>query len=199
MKRHSIWMLIIISAVTLAFIATGCAKKQMVKEESAAKPVAQVQKETPKPVAKPAPAPAAEKPKEQAQAVPPAQPKAKAQAPAVTPAPLNLRDETIWFAFDDYNLSSRARANLEQIASWMSKNPGVKIQIQGNTCDIGTAEYNLALGDRRAASAKKYLEGLGAKPQNLSTISYGEEKPVVPNTDEANRSKNRRDDFVLAK
>ena len=197
MKRHSIWMLIIISAVTLAFIATGCAKKQMVKEESAAKPFAQAQKETPKPVAKPAPA--AEKPKEQAQVAAPAPPKAEAQAPAAAPAPLNLKNETIWFAFDDYNLSGRARANLEQIASWMSKNPGVKIQIQGNTCDIGTAEYNLALGDRRAASAKKYLEGLGTRPQNLSTISYGEEKPVVPNTDEANRSRNRRDDFVLAK
>ncbi len=195
-KRTSIWMLIMISALAIAFIASGCAKRQTVKEESATKPVAQAKPQPAKPPAPPAPA--MEQPKVQAQpAAPAAPPKTIVQAPA--PAPLNLKDETILFAFDDYNLSTQARANLEQIASWMSKNPDVKIQIQGNTCDIGTAEYNLALGDRRAVSAKKYLEGLGVNSPRISTISYGEEKPAIPNTDEANRSKNRRDEFVAAK
>ena len=82
------------------------------------------------------------------------------------------------------------------MASWMKNNPDAKVQIQGNTCDIGTAEYNLALGEQRASSAKTYLERLGISGGRLSTISYGLEKPRVPNTDEANRSMNRRDEFV---
>jgi len=81
----------------------------------------------------------------------------------------------------------------------MKSNPQIKIQIQGNTCNIGTAEYNLALGEQRAISAKTYLERLGIDGSRLSTISYGLEKPRVPNTDEVNRSQNRRDEFVSIK
>jgi peptidoglycan-associated lipoprotein len=81
----------------------------------------------------------------------------------------------------------------------MNRNPKTKIQIEGHTCDIGTAEYNLALGERRATSAKTYLERLGISANRLSTISYGEERPMLPNKDEANRSKNRRDEFVKMK
>ena len=81
----------------------------------------------------------------------------------------------------------------------MSKSPNSKIQIEGHTCDIGTSEYNLALGERRANSAKKYLEGMGITANRLSTISYGEERPLIPNKNEADRSKNRRDEFVGAK
>ena len=81
----------------------------------------------------------------------------------------------------------------------MKNNPDVKVQIQGNTCNIGTSEYNLALGDQRATSAKAYLEKLGISGSRLSTVSYGLERPRVPNTDEANRSLNRRDEFVPAK
>ncbi len=62
-----------------------------------------------------------------------------------------------------------------------------------------TAEYNLALGGRRVNSAKQFLEGLGVKASRLSTISYGEEKPRVPNADEKHRSMNRRDEFFTVK
>jgi len=103
------------------------------------------------------------------------------------------------FAFDDYSLSTKAKENLEKLGAWMNRNPQTKIQIEGHTCDIGNAEYNLALGERRAASAKTYLERLGISPNRLSTVSYGEERPMVPNKDEANRSKNRRDEFVKMK
>lgn len=196
LKKSSMWSIILISVI-IAFIATGCAKKQMVKEEAAAKPAVQAKKEEAKPVV---PA-AAEKPKEQAKvAAPSASAPAKEEAkPAPAAAVLNLRDLTIWFAFDDYNLSSHAKENLEKIASWMSKTSDLKIQVQGNTCDIGTEEYNLALGEKRATSAKKYLEGLGVNPAKMSTTSFGPEKPLVPNADEANRSKNRRDEFVVIK
>jgi len=103
------------------------------------------------------------------------------------------------FAFDDYSLSTKAKENLEKLGAWMNRNSQAKIQVEGHTCDIGTAEYNLALGERRAASAKTYLERLGISPNRLSTISYGEERPMVPNKDESNRSKNRRDEFVKMK
>jgi len=112
------------------------------------------------------------------------------------PAPLALNALRIQFAFDDYSLSARSKENLEKIGTRMKQNPHIKIQIQGNTCDIGTSEYNLALGDRRAVSAKEYLAALGVEASRLATISYGEEKPRVPNSDEANRSLNRRDEFV---
>jgi peptidoglycan-associated lipoprotein len=78
----------------------------------------------------------------------------------------------------------------------MKRAGSVSIQIEGHTCDIGTNEYNLALGERRANSAKTYLESLGIAPTRISTISYGEERPLFSNTDEGNRSKNRRDEFV---
>jgi len=202
LKKSSVWLVVLIAVVALAFIATGCAKKQVVKEEAAAKPAVEVKKEEP-----PAPAPAPPAPKEEAKeeapAPAPVPPKEEAK-PEAAPvaekvAPPDLRGLRIQFAFDDYNLSNKSKENLEKIASWMSKDNAAKIQIEGHTCDIGTPEYNLALGERRANSAKKYLEGLGVNAVRISTISYGEERPMVPNSDEANRSKNRRDEFLQSK
>ena len=184
-RKSSIGFVVLISVVTIAFIATGCAKKQVVKEEAAAKPMIETKKEEPKA----APAPPA--PKEEA--------KKEAAVPAAKPASIDLTAMRIWFAFDDYNLSNHSKENLEKIANWMSKTAAAKVQIQGNTCNIGTTEYNLALGERRASSAKNYLQGLGVSPDRVSTISYGLEKPLAPNTNEENRSKNRRDDFVEIK
>jgi peptidoglycan-associated lipoprotein len=116
--------------------------------------------------------------------------------PEEKPAPFDLAGLRIQFAFDDFNLSSKAKENLEKVASWMSKNPAAKIQIEGHTCEVGTNEYNLALGERRANSAKRYLEGLGVSSRRISTISYGEERPLDPGHTEDARSKNRRDEFV---
>jgi peptidoglycan-associated lipoprotein len=198
-RRSSIWFVVLISVVTIAFIATGCAKKQVVKEEAAAKPIIETKKEEPKE----APAPAPPAPKEEMKAAPaPPAPKEEAKKEAAAPAEkpsIDLTAMRIWFAFDDYNLSNHSKENLEKIATWMSKTPATKIQIQGNTCNLGTAEYNLALGERRASSAKKYLQGLGVSADRVSTISYGLERPLAPNTNEENRSKNRRDDFVETK
>ncbi len=192
MKKSSVWTIILVLVMAVAFVASGCAKKQTVKEDAASK-AAVAKKEAAKPAA---PAPAA--PKAAPAAPAPAAPKAAAPKAAAKAAPTlpDPKDLTIWFAFDDYSLSPQAKENLEKIASWMAKNQQAKIQIQGNTCSVGTAEYNLALGDRRANSAKKYLEGLGVNSSRLSTISFGLEKPIAPNTDEVNRSRNRRDEFV---
>ena len=200
LKRSSAWFIVLVAIVALAFLAAGCAKKQVVKEEAAAKPYVEAKKEAPKPppprVEPPPPPPPP--PVEPPPPPPPkAEPKPEAAPPKAAEA-IDLVGLRIQFAFDDYSLSTKAKENLEKLGSWMSQNPGEKIQIEGHTCDIGTAEYNLALGERRANSAKKYLEGLGVASGRVSTISYGEERPLVPNKNEAERSKNRRDEFIKA-
>jgi peptidoglycan-associated lipoprotein len=204
LKRLSIWLVILIFGWAIALGTSGCAKKQIIKEEAAAKPAAEVQKETPKVEAPKV----AEKPREEVsqpkQAIPLERPKEEAKPqeallPKEKPEILDLSTLRIQFAFDDYNLSNQAKEILEKIAKWMAKNPEKKIQIQGHTCDIGTAEYNLALGEQRANSAKRYLKGLGISEERLAVISYGLEKPRFPNNNEANRSLNRRDEFVSVK
>lgn len=72
-----------------------------------------------------------------------------------------------------------------------------KIRIEGNCDERGSVEYNLALGERRAKAAQQYLTTLGVKPERLSIISYGKEKPSVQGNDEASMTKNRRDEFVV--
>jgi len=194
LKKSSWWLVILVCVVAVGFLATGCSKKSMVKEEAAGRqaPAVEAKQEAP-------PAPMAP-PKEEAQPAPPA----PAPAPKVEAAPpaaeaIDLVGLRLQFAFDDYSLSTKSKENLEKLAGWMKKTEMAKIQIEGHTCDIGTNEYNLALGERRANSAKTYLEGLGVSSGRISTISYGEERPLVPNTDEGNRSKNRRDEFVMGK
>ncbi|MDY6862481.1 MAG: OmpA family protein [Thermodesulfobacteriota bacterium] len=103
----------------------------------------------------------------------------------------------IKFAFDDFSLTPKAIEYLDRVARWMIKNPPVKIRIEGHCCDLGTNEYNLALGDRRANSAKKYLVGLGIEKDRISTISYGEERPLDTGHTEDARAKNRRDHFLI--
>ncbi len=197
LKRSSVWFTVLVAIVGLAFLAAGCAKKQVVKEEAAAKPYVEAKKEAPPP-----PPPKVEPPPPPPPPVePPPPPKAKPKPEAAPPKAaeaIDLVGLRIQFAFDDYGLSTKAKENLEKLGAWMSRNSAEKIQIEGHTCDIGTAEYNLALGERRANSAKKYLEGLGVASGRVSTISYGEERPLVPNKNEAERSKNRRDEFIKA-
>jgi peptidoglycan-associated lipoprotein len=105
--------------------------------------------------------------------------------------------QTIYFDFDKYNLKPPAIKKLDKTADWLSKNPSVRIRIEGHCDERGTNEYNLALGDRRANSAKKYLVNLGISPERISTISYGEERPVDPGHNEAAWAKNRRDEFKI--
>jgi peptidoglycan-associated lipoprotein len=103
----------------------------------------------------------------------------------------------IHFAFDRYDLSEEARATLAKNAEFMKKSPQARIQIEGHCDERGTAEYNLALGERRANSAKQYLISLGVPASQLSTISYGEEMPLDPGHNEEAWAKNRRDHFVI--
>jgi peptidoglycan-associated lipoprotein len=210
LRKPSVWSVVLISLVAVFFISTGCAKKQMVKGEQVAKPAVEVKKEEPTPepakevekpkgeISQPSEAASVEKPKEEAKIELKEETLAEAKREQ-KPVFFDLAGLRIQFAFDDYNLSSQAKENLEKIASWMSQNPATRIQIQGHTCEIGTNEYNIALGERRASSAQRYLEGLGVKSGRISTISYGQERPLDPGHTEEARSKNRRDEFVETK
>ena len=104
---------------------------------------------------------------------------------------------TIYFAFDDQSLSEQAKKTLIENAAWLMNNSQKTISIEGHCDERGTEEYNIALGERRANSAKKYLVSLGVNPDQLSTISYGEERPADPGHDENAWAKNRRVDFVV--
>jgi peptidoglycan-associated lipoprotein len=105
--------------------------------------------------------------------------------------------EKIYFEFDSANLSEAARNTLTKNASVLVKDPAAKIRIEGNCDERGSAEYNLALGERRAKSAQQYLITFGIKPDRLSIISYGKEKPATQGSDETSMAKNRRDEFVV--
>lgn len=103
----------------------------------------------------------------------------------------------IYFDFDKSNIRedqvSRAIVN----ADFLKENPEVVIRIEGNCDPRGTKEYNMALGERRAQSAKKYLENLGVEGNRMTTISFGEERILLHGHDELSYAQNRRDDFVI--
>ena len=105
--------------------------------------------------------------------------------------------QPVHFGFDLANTSSEAVAKLDRTAAWMQANPEVRVQIAGHCDERGTNEYNMALGERRAKNAKKYLVDKGISADRLSTISYGEEMPVDPGHNEAAWAKNRRADFHI--
>jgi len=107
--------------------------------------------------------------------------------------------ENIYFGFDQYALTPEARATLKKHADWLQANRGYVMRIEGHCDERGTNEYNLALGQRRADATKKYLVGLGLDARRLSTVSYGEEKPLDPGQDEGAWAKNRRAQFVVSK
>ncbi len=107
-----------------------------------------------------------------------------------------VMQEDIYFEFDKSTLSPAAQDNLLRKAEWLRENPAATVTIEGHCDERGTNEYNLALGDRRAESAKAFLIDLGIDPSRLTTISYGEERPVDPRRMEEAWAKNRRDHFV---
>ncbi|MBN2298337.1 MAG: peptidoglycan-associated lipoprotein Pal [Deltaproteobacteria bacterium] len=109
----------------------------------------------------------------------------------------NFQDRDIYFDFDKFNLSPEARKALAEKASFLNAHPEIKIKIEGHCDERGTREYNLALGERRAKSAQDYLIFLGINPTRTSTITYGEERPVDPEHNEAAWTKNRRAHFVV--
>jgi peptidoglycan-associated lipoprotein len=120
----------------------------------------------------------------------------KEEAPAYTPSGV-IMQEDIYFEFDSSTLTPAAQDNLLRKAEWLRENSDVTVTIEGHCDDRGTNEYNLALGDRRAESAKAFLVDLGIDAMRLTTISYGEERPVCNQRNEECWAKNRRGNFVV--
>ena len=103
----------------------------------------------------------------------------------------------IYFDFDKDDIRPDAAATLDRKIPWLQANPGMRIRIEGNADERGSDEYNLALGQRRAAAAKRYLVERGIDAGRFDLVSYGEERPVCTEHDESCWQRNRRDDFVI--
>lgn len=104
---------------------------------------------------------------------------------------------TVHFDFDQYTINETERELLAKNAAWLESSPKTLVLIEGHADERGETEYNLALGERRARSIKKFLQDLGITAGRLSTISYGEEKPAVQGQDEDAWSQNRRTEFKV--
>jgi len=142
----------------------------------------------------------------QVQAPPPAPPPVVAKAePAKADASTQEKDDAVamrrlltgpvaYFEFDKADLTAEDMQKLQALAQELKAHPTAHIVISGNTDEVGTEEYNLALGQRRAQVARNYLVNLGISATRLDTVSYGEERPADPGHDAAAHAKNRRDE-----
>ena len=101
------------------------------------------------------------------------------------------------FEYDQATVRSVDQGTLDRKAAILGANPNVKIQISGHADERGSDEYNLALGNRRAAAAKRYLENKGIDASRMDVVSYGEERPLAQGSDEAAYAQNRRDEFQV--
>jgi peptidoglycan-associated lipoprotein len=171
MQKKMWFMIVLLLVIPVLLFTLGCQKKAV------------TQAKAPAPAAAPAPAPA---------------PAPAAPAPAAPPdTSAMMMQEDIYFDFDKSTLKPAAQDNLMKKAAWLRANPNATVTIEGHCDERGTNEYNLALGDRRADSAKAFLVDLGIAASRLTTVSYGEERPVCNQQNEECWSKNRRAHFVL--
>ncbi len=190
---HAVYVFII-----AVFITAGCAKQEVVKKDEGIAPTQSLKQDDSK------------KATATASSLTNAAPAVPTKAPD-QPLPVQQTQKTstteqmqsalnkIYFDFDSADVSESARDTLSKNATEMMKDRSVKFRIEGNCDERGSTEYNLALGERRAKAARKYLVTMGVKPDRLSVISYGEEKPAVQGSDESAWAKNRRDEFVILK
>lgn len=171
MKAKHLILLLLVVFLGVSLAGCGCFR-QAVKGEAPPPP--------PSTVVAPSPAPPPPEP------APP--PPAPAPALAAMLAP-------IYFDFDRYAVRPGDAEILKQNANWFKENAGKKVRIEGNCDERGTIEYNMVLGQKRGDAAKAYMTNLGIDEKLLETISYGKERPVCTDKNEACWSKNRRTDF----
>ena len=200
MKRGLVVFCLSVLILALGFLlVTGCSKK-VVKEAAEEKP-ATVQKEA---AATPAAAAETEEQRlDREKALKEAALREQQERERLLAAQKEkeavaaMRFEDVFFNYDKYDLKPEARETLKKLADYMSANKQSSVLIEGNCDERGTVEYNLALGEKRALSAMKYLVGLGVDKGKIKTISYGKERPLDAGHDEAAWAKNRRDHFVV--
>jgi len=180
--------LFLVAIICALVMPAGCAKKAIMKEEPVVEKEAAVEKQAPAQAAEAAPAKAPEEQKVDEAAM------AVAAAAALADKEASQFAD-IHFAFDRFDLRPDAREVLDKHAKWLTAHPEFSVRIEGNCDERGTVEYNMALGQRRAASAMKYLVDLGVGKNRISTVSYGKERPLDPGHNEEAWAKNRRDHF----
>jgi peptidoglycan-associated lipoprotein len=184
--RKNVWLvMLLVMIVPVMFFTVSCAKKAV---ETAPAPM-------PAPTTPP---PSAEKNQQEAaaQEARMKEEQLKAQQ-AAQQAREKFVNEDIHFEFDSAALLPEAQQILKEKADYMQANQDIKVRVEGNCDERGTDAYNLALGERRADAAKTFLVNLGIDAGRLSTISYGEERPIDPAHNEAAWAKNRRDHFAI--
>ena len=212
MKRNLIIAVLVVFAFSSVFLLSSCAKKQVVTEEKQVKAppkeVAKVEKEKPavKEVKETEEAKKAEQAKLEKLKELEMTKKREAEAKMNEEKAWQERRiakveaESIYFDFDKSFIRLEYRSVLKEKADFLKDNPNIYIRIEGNCDERGTNEYNLALGERRANSAAKFLVSIGISPDRIEAISYGEERPLAVGHGGGAWAQNRRDDFtVIAK
>ena len=185
MKKNLTWMGIFVLLAFGLTIFTGCAEKKATVESEPPK----VQETAPAPIPRPAPAPETSKQTPSTEATG----EQSSLLGATTKSPVS----DINFDFDSSIIRPDAREILKVNADFFLKNRISSIVIEGHCDERGTAEYNMALGQKRAQETKTYLINLGINESILKTISYGEERPLDPGNNEEAWAKNRRSHFVV--
>ena len=186
-KRLAILGIIGLIVCVSFMVMIGCAKKSAVKEQA----VSAEQQAAAERAAKEA----AEKEAPPAKETTITEGKVAPQEAAATKEVITFKD--VLFDFDKFSLKPEGRDTLKELAAWLTRNKDKSVLIEGNCDERGTTEYNLALGERRAKEAMKYLVELGVDAKRIKTISYGKERPLDPGHTEEAWAKNRRDHFVV--
>jgi len=188
--RKKLWINVIMLLIIPGFLFTvSCTKKTVTSDTDVTQPVADKDLKAKE---------AAEKARQEELARQRAleEERLKEEAAKIEAARNQFVMEDIFFDFDSFAILPEAQDILSSKAEWLQSNPDISVTIEGHCDERGTIEYNLALGDRRAQSAKDFLINLGIAESRLNTISYGEERPVVPDSNEDAWAKNRRAHFV---
>jgi peptidoglycan-associated lipoprotein len=190
--------LIAVSGLLLLLVGSGaCAKRQPPATPQPPPEVAAAPAETTTPKAPPPPPPVRTERVEDAQPVSPAVPDDSIGSRSIDDLNRDSPLKPAFFPLDSSDLDDTGRAVVAANADVMKKYRSWVVTIEGHADERGTAEYNLALGERRALAVKTYLMSLGIAPDRLRTVSYGKEFPFDPGHDEAAWSKNRRAHFVI--
>ena len=137
----------------------------------------------------------AEAPEPPAAPTPPPPPPPPSEPPKVQRTAIILNN--VLFGFDQSVLTAQGKAEIDKLIAEMKKYPKDTVIIEGHTCSIGEADYNMGLGQRRANAVKAYMVQNGIEESRIQTVSYGEERPAVPNDTPANRALNRRAEFKI--
>jgi peptidoglycan-associated lipoprotein len=204
MKRWTMACSLVAACAALLLFCAACTEKQVTKEEAPA-PVAEPAKKPRKPVVEeipPAPAPAQPEVKV-SEAPAPTPPKEEPARPskdaeilaAATPTEPAAGLQPVYFEYDKAVITPEAQETLKKNRDFLMAHPELRVLIEGHCDERGTNEYNLALGERRAAATRRFLTDLGVDPNRMDLISYGEERPVDPASNEAAWAKNRRAEF----